>query len=132
MRVGLIGAGRIGTLRADVLAAAAAIDELVITDVVVDRAKRLAVEVGLSATELGPDGHLPRDAEEMAEHLKQYNVRAVGGLVPAVLYRPDLIDSVLAYVDRTSQQLARVDSQVMVLGPASHLDGYGTSIDMTD
>ncbi|HDH26092.1 MAG TPA: inosose dehydratase [Actinobacteria bacterium] len=97
-----------------------------------DRVMSEMVEVGLSATELGPDGYLPRDPDEMAQYLKQYDLHVVGGFVVAVLYRPDLIDGVLAYVDRASRQLASTGSQVMVLGPASHLDGYDTSIDMTE
>jgi len=56
----------------------------------------------------------------------------VGGFVPAVLYRPELIEDVLEYVDRASRQLASVTSKVMVLGPSSHLTGYDTSIDMSD
>ena len=97
-----------------------------------DRVMSEMVEVGLSATELGPDGYLPRNPEELATYLGQYNLHIVGGFVPAVLYRSELIDDVLAYVDRASTQLASVGSQVMVLGPASHLTGYDTSIDMSD
>ncbi len=97
-----------------------------------DRVMEEMVDVGLAATELGPDGYLPTDAEELAEYLGQYGLHIVGAFVPAVLYRPDLIGTVLDYVDRASRQLASVGSKVMVLGPSSHLDGYDTSIDMTD
>jgi inosose dehydratase len=97
-----------------------------------DRVMSEMVDVGLSATELGPDGYLPRDPEDLAGYLDQYNLHIVGGFVPAVLYRPELIDGVLEYVDRASKQLASVGSQIMVLGPSSHLEGYDTSIDMND
>ncbi len=46
MRVGLIGAGRIGTLHAGVLTEVAAIDELVVADSVADRARQLAAQLG--------------------------------------------------------------------------------------
>jgi len=45
LRVGLIGAGRIGTLHASVLTRLAAVDELVITDSDADRAKKLAADL---------------------------------------------------------------------------------------
>lgn len=97
-----------------------------------DRVMSEMVEVGLSATELGPDGYLPRDPDELREYLARYDLHVVGGFVPAVLYRLDRIEAELAYVDRASRQLAGAGADVMVLGPASHLDGYDTSIDMDD
>lgn len=97
-----------------------------------DRVMSEMVDVGLSATELGPDGYLPLDPAELSDYLDSYELKIVGGFVPAVLYRPDRIESVLEYVDRASNQLARAGSEVMVLGPSSHLDGYDTSIQMDD
>lgn len=97
-----------------------------------DRVMSEMVEVGLSATELGPDGYLPHDPDELREYLARYDLHVVGGFVPAVLYRLDRIEAELAYVDRASRQLAGAGADVMVLGPASHLDGYDTSIDMDD
>ncbi|HEY5878493.1 MAG TPA: inosose dehydratase, partial [Nakamurella sp.] len=46
-------------------------------------------EVGLSATEFGPDGFLPADPQQMADVLSAHHLTAVGGFVPVVLYRPD-------------------------------------------
>jgi inosose dehydratase len=97
-----------------------------------DRVMSEMVKTGLSATELGPDGYLPTDPDELADYLAQYDLHVVGGFVPAVLYRPERIDEELAYVDRASKQLAGAGSKVMVLGPASHLVGYDTSIEMDD
>ena len=97
-----------------------------------DRVMSEMVDVGLSATELGPDGYLPRDPDELREYLARYDLHVVGGFVPAVLYRPDRIEAELAYVDRAAHQLAGAGAEVMVLGPASHLDGYDTSIDMDE
>jgi len=95
-----------------------------------DRVLREMVESELSATELGPDGYLPTDPDQLADYLDGFGLRIVGGFVPALLYRPDRIDTVLEYVDRASQQLARTGSEVLVLGPSSHHDGYDLRVDM--
>ena len=97
-----------------------------------DRVMAEMVAVGLSATELGPDGYLPTDPEELDKYLADYGLSIVGGFVPALLYRSDRIEAELAYVDRASRQLASVGSDVMVLGPSSHYDGYDTSVEMSD
>lgn len=97
-----------------------------------DRVMSEMVDVGLAATEIGPDGYLPRDHAELREYLTGYGLSIVGGFVPAVLYRDDLIEDQLDYVDRASRQLASAGSEVMVLGPASHFDGYDTSIEMDE
>ncbi len=97
-----------------------------------DRVLREMVESGLSATELGPDGYLPTDPVELGEYLSRFDLSIVGGFVPALLYRPDQVDTVLEYVTRAARQLAATGSEVLVLGPSSHHPGYDTSVDMTD
>ena len=87
---------------------------------------------GLAATELGPDGYLPSDPGELRDYLARYDMSIVGGFVPALLYRPDRLDAELEYVVRASRQLAATGSNVLVLGPSSHHDGYDTRIDMGD
>jgi inosose dehydratase len=89
-------------------------------------------ETGLRATELGPDGFLPTDPDELVDYVKGFGLSVVAGFVPAVLYRDRKIDDQLAYVDRATQQLARSGSKVVVVGPASHYDGYDTEIEMTN
>ena len=97
-----------------------------------DRVMAEMVDIGLSATELGPDGYLPLDPDDLAAYLSPYGLRIVAAFVPGVLYRQERIEAELAYVDRASRQLAGVGADVMVLGPASHLEGYDTSIEMSD
>jgi inosose dehydratase len=89
-------------------------------------------QIGLRATELGPDGYLPPDPNELADKLAQYGLELIGGFVPAVLYRTELEEENLAYFERASKTLAGCGSKVVVLGPSSHYDGYDTSIEMTD
>ena len=46
-------------------------------------------EVGLTATELGPDGFLPADPAELAATLDEYGLQAVGGFTPVLVHEPD-------------------------------------------
>ena len=45
-------------------------------------------QVGLAATEFGPDGFLPADPVAMAEFLASRHLTAVGGFTPVVLHEP--------------------------------------------
>jgi len=98
----------------------------------VERVLREMAEVGLHATELGPDGYLPGDAEELRVTLDRHGLDLVGGFVPAVLYRADIADAELEYVKRAARTLAGCGSQMLVLGPTSHHPGYDTIIEMTE
>lgn len=97
-----------------------------------DRVMAEMVDVGLAATELGPDGYLPSDPSDLSEYLASYGLTIVGGFVPALLYRPDRIDSELEYVQRASRQLAAAGSKILVLGPSTDHTGYDLSSEMTD
>lgn len=97
-----------------------------------DRVLAEMVEVGLTATELGPDGYLPTDPGELQEYLRPFGLSIVGGFVPATLHRQDQVEAELEYVERACRQLASTGSKVMVLGPASHLPGYDTSLEMDE
>ncbi len=97
-----------------------------------DRVMLEMTSTGLSATELGPDGYLPTDPEELERFLSGYDLQMVGGFVPALLYLPDRVEDELAYVRRASRQLARCGSQVLVLGPSGHHDGYDIPVEMDD
>jgi len=88
-------------------------------------------DVGLRATELGPDGYLPSDPGDLGEMLDRHGLDLIGGFVPAVLYREDVQDDQLAYVERAARTLAACGSQTLVLGPDSHHPGYDTQIEMS-
>src|SRR3954468_19834205 len=45
--------------------------------------------VGLTATELGPEGFLPTDTDELKSVLTQHELACVGGFVPVVLHKAD-------------------------------------------
>lgn len=76
--------------------------------------------LGLTATELGPDGFLPAEPEARASLLGRYGLRAIGGFVPVVLHDPahDPLPAVRAAV------AAFEDGAMVVLAAATGVDGY--------
>ena len=46
-------------------------------------------EIGLLATELGPEGFLPTEPRAMTGVLSQHGLQAVGGFTPLLLHHPD-------------------------------------------
>jgi inosose dehydratase len=76
----------------------------------------------LSATELGPDGFLPADPDQMAGVLAAHHLTAVGGFTPVVMHRPG--HDPLPEIDRILAQYDATQAEVLVLSGASGLDGY--------
>jgi len=97
-----------------------------------DRVMSEMAQIGLRATELGPDGFLPTDPDELVDYVAGYGLEVVAGFIPAVLYRAEGVDEQLAYVDRAATQLARAGSKVAVIGADSHYDGYDTEVEMSE
>ncbi len=95
-----------------------------------DRVMQEMADAGLHATELGPDGYLPLNPDEMADYVKGYGLVVVGGFVPAILYRPDLVDEQIAYARRAARQMAAGGANVLVLGPATAQAGYDDSLQL--
>src|SRR5262245_65507372 len=77
-------------------------------------------EVGLAATELGPDGFLPADPDELAAILDEYGLQAVGGFTPVLVHEPghdplpDIAAALGAYTD------ARAEVVALAADPGSH------------
>jgi inosose dehydratase len=89
-----------------------------------DRVLREMHEVGLSATELGPDGFLPTDPAAMAGVLQQHRLQAIGGFTPVLLHRPD--HDPLPHVAVVLERFAATGSTVLVLSADSGLACYDT------
>jgi inosose dehydratase len=79
-------------------------------------------DVGLVATELGPEGFLPTDPRAAAATLAAAGLRAVGGFVPVVLH--DAAHDPLPVVDAALDSLVAAGAGVVVLAAATGLEGY--------
>lgn len=78
--------------------------------------------VGLTATELGPDGFLPTDSTELRATLAAQGLACVGGFVPAVMFRDDHdpADDLAGPLE----SLIAAGAGVVVLAAATGSDGY--------
>lgn len=79
-------------------------------------------ELGLTATEFGPDGFLPDEPVEKAAFLEQYGLAAVGGFLPVVLFDAD--HDPLPEVDRFIDACLASGAGVVVLAAATGQEGY--------
>lgn len=79
-------------------------------------------EVGLTATEFGPDGFLPTDPAARAARLANAGLVAVGGFVPVVLHDPrhDPVPEVTTALDG----FVAAGAGTLVLAAATGLAGY--------
>ena len=78
--------------------------------------------VGLTATELGPEGFLPTDTDQLKSVLAQHELACVGGFVPVVLHKADHdpAEDLAGPLD----SLVAADAGVVVLAAATGADGY--------
>lgn len=87
-------------------------------------------EVGLTATELGPDGFLPSDPSAMANVLSWHGLQAVGGFTPLLLHVPG--HDPLPAVNHILDGYAATGADVLVLSAATGADGYDTRPQLDD
>ena len=88
----------------------------------VDVVLRQMREVGITATEFGPDGFLPTDPAAKAARLADAGLRAVGGFVPVVLHDP--WRDVIREVDAALDGFVAAGAGTLVLAAATGLEGY--------
>ncbi|MBW8799729.1 MAG: TIM barrel protein [Streptomyces sp.] len=79
-------------------------------------------EVGLAATEFGPDGFLPAAPEAMARVLSDHDLHAVGGFTPLLLHVPG--HDPLPEAEQLLANYAASDAEVLVLSAITGQDGY--------
>lgn len=89
-------------------------------------------ELGLAATELGPDGYLPDDSAELRALLDRYQLRALAGFLPAVLHVPEESWAVSAATEHVARRLAAAGAELLVVAAASGAEGYESRPELDD
>ncbi len=79
-------------------------------------------ELGLRATEFGPDGFLEVAPDAKAEQLASYGLRAVGGFLPVLLHDPQ--HDPMPEVNRFIDSCVACGAGVVVLAAYTGVDGY--------
>ncbi len=79
-------------------------------------------EVGITATEFGPDGFLPNDPAAKATRLADAGLRAVGGFVPVLLHDPG--HDPVPEVDAALDGFVAAGAGTLVLAAATGAQGY--------
>jgi inosose dehydratase len=77
-------------------------------------------ELGIAATEAGPDGYLGEDPDAAAALVRDQGLRLVGGFVPTVLHRSGALEP----VERAAELFARAGADVLVVAAATGVEGY--------
>jgi inosose dehydratase len=79
-------------------------------------------DVGMIATELGPEGFLPSDPPALTALLNSYGLRCVGQFAPVVLHNPD--HDPLPDIAASLDAIVACGADVLVLAAATGTDGY--------
>ncbi len=79
-------------------------------------------EVGLAATEIGPEGFLPTAPAEMAKVLADHDLSAVGGFAPVLLHDRD--HDPVPGISPILDGFVASGAEVLVLAAATGSDGY--------
>lgn len=87
-------------------------------------------DVGLAATELGPDGFLPSDPAELTALLYSFGLNCVGAFVPVLLH--DAGHDPLLDIAGPLDALLASEADVLVLAAATGSDGYDSRPTLND
>lgn len=79
-------------------------------------------ELGIAATEFGPDGFLPDAPADKAAELRDYSLKAVGQFVPVVLHDPD--HDPVPEVEAAMEGLTAAQASTVVIAAATGAEGY--------
>jgi inosose dehydratase len=82
------------------------------------------IELGITATELGPPGYLPTDPAALRALLAEHGLGLVGGFLAVPLHDADRQQSTVDEAARSVELLAAGGADVLVLAAATGLDGY--------
>ena len=95
-----------------------------------DRVLTEMAQVGLAATEFGPDGFLPSDPAAMAGFLATHHLTAVGGFTPVVLHQA--AHDPAPGIERLLAGYDAAHAGTLVLSAATGRDGYDTRPDLDE
>jgi inosose dehydratase len=87
-------------------------------------------QVGLAATELGPDGFLPARPDAMARVLDRHGLAAVGGFTPLLLHVA--AHDPVPEIERLLQGYDASGADVLVLSAVTGAEGYDTRPELDD
>ncbi|SDS03648.1 2-keto-myo-inositol dehydratase [Nocardioides scoriae] len=87
-------------------------------------------DLGLTATEFGPDGFLPDAPAAKAAFLRERGLRAVGGFLPVLLH--DASHDPMPEVDAFVDGCLAADAGVVVLAATTGTDGYDVRPELDD
>jgi inosose dehydratase len=77
-------------------------------------------DLGIHATEAGPDGYLGSDPDAAAAAVRELGLRLIGGFVPTVLHRPGALEP----VERIADLFAAVGADVLIVAAGTGVEGY--------
>lgn len=87
-------------------------------------------DAGLEAAEIGPEGFLPADPQELAATLASYDLKAVGGFTPVLLH--DSSHDPVPDITGTLAAFTAAGADVLVLAAITGTDGYDSRPDLDD
>lgn len=87
-------------------------------------------DVGMSATELGPEGFLPSDPTQLTTLLDSFGLRCVGQFAPVLLHDED--HDPLPNIAAPLDALMACGADVLVLAAATGADGYDARPSLDD
>lgn len=96
----------------------------------VERVLREMRQLGLTATEFGPEGFLPVDPADRAAVLRENGLAAVGGFVPVVLHDPQR--DPLPALQSELEAFTAAGAGVVVLSADSGLTGYDERVELDE
>jgi inosose dehydratase len=97
-----------------------------------ERVLREASSLELTAVEAGPEGLLPDDPSAVSDLLSGYDLKLVGGFVPAVLHEPGVRQEQLELVERRARFFSAAGADVVVLAVMSGSDDFGPLVEIDD
>lgn len=88
-------------------------------------------QLGITATEAGPDGYLGHDAASVRSLLERHGLELVGGFLPVVLHEREAHDESLASAERVATLFAETGATFIVSAVVADLS-WPPRIDLSD